>query len=125
VTDAKRELLGVAHLRCQRHRGSGYFRVWMNRGASLDDLRFIFWLFARGPHPRRSVAMYAGMLIEEGPPSDTPTDFQARMLTYWSRPGNEVGAAMAEAAWRRYQELAAEFRADEAARVRETHGVAG
>jgi hypothetical protein len=119
VADANRKLLGVAHLRCQRRRGAGYLRVWINRGASLDNLRFIIWHFARGPHRRGSVEMYAGILIEEGPPSDEPTNFQARMLAYWSRPGSEVGAEMAEAAWRRYRELVAEFRADEAARVRE------
>lgn len=116
VADASRRLLGVAHLKCQRRRGAGYVRVWINRGASLDDLRLIIWSFAHGPYPRDSVGMHASMPIGEGPPTDTPNDFQARMLANWSRPESEVGVAMAEAAWRRYRELVAAFRADEAAR---------
>lgn len=123
VADASRELRGVAHLTCQRRRGSGYERIWLNR-ALLDELRFIIWHYAHADRRLRGVDLYASMLIEEGPPSDAPTDLQARLLAHWSQPGSAVGAALAEAAWRRYRELVAAFRASEAAHAGEASGKA-
>ncbi len=111
VAAASREIVGVAHLQCQRRRGSGYSRVWINRTASIDDLRFIAWHFAHIPRPLRGADKYAVSLIQEGMPADTPTVYQTRMLAYWSQPDSAVGAALAEAAWRRYLELLADYRA--------------
>lgn len=124
VIDARGELLGVAHLQCQRRRGSGLLRLW-TAAAPLDGMRFLAWHFAHVPPPRHGAALYAGMLMDGLPPSDTPTAYQTRLLDHWSRPESAIGADMAVAAWRRYLELAAAYRAHEAARAHKTQGDIG
>ncbi len=123
VADASRVILGVAHLKCQRRRGSGYTRVWLNR-APFEEVRFQLWHHTRFPGPKSGAERYAGWLINGAPPADTPNDYQAYLLERWSRPESDVGAALAEDAWRRYLELVAEFRAHEAVRMGEPQGEA-
>ena len=110
IGNAQREVLGVAHLACQRRRGSGFVRVCIS-SAPPEFVRYCLWSFAHQPHPLRGADRYASMLCREFPLTETPNAFQTAMLAYWSGPGSAVGATLAAAAWQRYLALVAEYRA--------------
>lgn len=108
IGNAQQEILGVAHLKCQRRRGEGLVRVCIT-SAPPEYVHFCAWYFTHQPYSLGGALRYAATLCRDFPLTDTPNAFQTRMLAYWSRPDSKVGAAMAEAAWERYLELAAEY----------------
>jgi hypothetical protein len=114
VADERGVLLGTAHA----SHWSGYpprpnatLRKVCAAEHGIAAARFVAWHDATYDVHDPAYDLLAATLVFGEPPQDAPSERQADYLAHWSSPGNSYGPRGAEAAWSRYRELVAEYRA--------------
>jgi hypothetical protein len=111
ASDPGGRIIGTAHSTCAPYSWEGGTRRAHEIAVPLEAARFEAWHNAHYHPHSPPYNLLALALIGQEPPQDTPSERQRDLMEHWSRPGNSYGAAGADAAWARYVELVAEYRA--------------
>lgn len=98
-------IVGMAHSGCSWPQDRSLQYV-ASQSTPLDAARFRAWFNAR-PERMPQIAIIVGTEA----PQDAPSAEQQRLLDYWEQHGTPIMGVNAEAAWRFYTELVAEYRA--------------